>query len=391
MFLKSFAKKIVRKYMLKESSSLIMNINRDITKKQKRVLISYTTLSLHSDFDHGAIFHPNIPRCNQIIKQFIDLGFAIDICDSNDTDALSKIEDIEYNIVFGFGKVFDAAARKCKCNILYITENAPEVISRKVSERIVYLKERHPGINYKYKQIRNTYYTQHMFDIADYGIIMTNEYNAAAMLKNFNKYYMINVNGLYNAKFHYEARIIPQNKKSFLWFGSNGLLPKGLDIIIDAFRQLPEYTLSVYGAPLKELKNLRIDIPKNVHLCGRIRIDSEEFIKVVKSHSFIISASCMEGMQSGIASCMLHGLIPVVTKECGYTPQRFIIQLDNYKVETIADTVKKLGRLPDDKLISLSQSCFEYAHKTFTLNSFSTNFKYIIEDIVKFQHTSISK
>ena len=44
-----------------------------------------------------------------------------------------------------------------------------------------------------------------------------------------------------------EDKNYEQSRKNFLWFGSGGFVLKGLDLVLDAFAELPEYHLTVCG------------------------------------------------------------------------------------------------------------------------------------------------
>jgi len=43
-------------------------------------------------------------------------------------------------------------------------------------------------------------------------------------------------------------------RRSFLWFGSGGLVHKGLDLVLEAFAQMPDFYLTVCG-PVNEEKD----------------------------------------------------------------------------------------------------------------------------------------
>ena len=74
--------------------------------------------------------------------------------------------------------------------------------------------------------------------------------------------------------------------------------------------------LIIAGIQQGELKKL-YPIPKNVVHIGFINLKSERFLNLMNEASFILFPSCSEGMASGVLTCMNHGLIPIITKECG--------------------------------------------------------------------------
>ena len=49
-----------------------------------------------------------------------------------------------------------------------------------------------------------------------------------------------------------EAKDFEACRTRFLWLGSRGMVFKGLDLVLDAFVQMPEYHLTVCGPVAKE-------------------------------------------------------------------------------------------------------------------------------------------
>lgn len=168
-----------------------------------------------------------------------------------------------------------------------------------------------------------------------------------------------------------------------MWFGSTGLYHKGLDILLDVFAQLPECTLNVYGVNQKEWTSLKKIIPQNVIVHSKVYVQSRDFLDVVKSNLFIISVSCSEAMQSGIATGMRHGLIPLITEECGYDDHPAIIKFKDYRVGTIKEKIEEVGSWDDHKLATLSDDVYEYANSCFTLHKFVETFETIVSKIIR--------
>ena len=366
------------------SSTLISNINLNLLKQQKRILFCYTTKNLNISFEQQDIFHPNIYRVNQMLNVFISLDFCIDACHCNDMLALDYIKDRRYDYLIGFGKVFCEMAKSdnIKEKILFITENNPEIVNKKFNERISYFKQRHP--NYKTNGFirRDQFYSIEQFNLANIGICINSEFNAQSMRKYFKFFYRINVNGFYNNKFIFKKNI-SEKRKCFVWFGSNGIIHKGLDILIDVFNKIPDYTLNVYGAPENEIKYLRKEARENIIFHGKISVFDERFItEVSDKNCFAISLSCSEGMNSGIATCMLHGIIPIVTKETGFDYQPFMIEITNFRVDNVINTLLKLKEIDDCELEKMSLETYIYAQKELTLENFDKKFRLIFSDII---------
>lgn len=366
-----------------DGPQIVCNINYN-GGKQKKILLCY--LSQCFEPAHYHISHSNVQGVLSMVNVFIKLDFCIDVCYCNDEKAYNLLQDENYDYIFGFGKTFDKLTQKNKkaTAILIVTENDPNVVETKYKERIKYFRERHPKWNVNRFKPRNNFYFKETFRKYNIAIIMTSSYNINKFIKPFQKTYQINVNGLYNKSFSLinKLAVLPSTKNKFLWFGSLGLLHKGLDILIDVFELLPDFTLDIYGAVDYELKAIK-SIPSNVHIMGRINVLSDEFIRVAESHRYVISASCSEGMNTGIITCMLHGLIPIVTRETGIETQESVIEINSIKVEELAEQLKEVSNIDYNQIFMQSKNIYEYAQSTFTLENFTNRFEGIVKDIIK--------
>ena len=122
--------------------------------------------------------------------------------------------------------------------------------------------------------------------------------------------------------------------------------------------------------------------PINAHRHGIVNVMSDVYInEIINKNSFVILDSCSEGMASGVATCMMHGLIPIVTKESGFNEASAIVELDDYKVESIVNTVRKLISLSDAEILNLRYRTFEYARNNFSIGEFTRKFSMIMDNI----------
>lgn len=370
----------------KRHPDYILNINQDLLNPtQKRVLLCYINHALRIDFDHASIYHPNKLRSNQMILSLIKQGYAIDVCNFNDMFTYPMLSKRKYHAIIGFGPVYEALCENCSIpnRIIYVTENDPRIIEQKYKERQDYFLHRHPDKKRPPSSNRLQYYTARQFELSNKAIIMTCKCNSEQIRKEIPVFKTIKVNGLVNKNYSFSIGNIAERRKHFLWFGSTGYVQKGLDILVDVFRQLPEYHLHIYGLPSDELKSLsKISLPINVHSHGMVSIQTNEFLEVVNTNLFIISASCMEGMQSGVATCMRHGLIPLLTKECGYEAENGFTIFNDYHVDSIIEGIMTIQKKSDYELGQLSLSLYQYAEKEHTLGSFTNRFEEITRELL---------
>lgn len=379
-----FIKKIVNKYKksMELCSPIIYNINHDVTQKQLKIAVVYITKNYLNSIDIHQVYHANTIHQFQIIKTLINENYSIDIYPCS-IDVSNQIRKIDYDVILGFGSNY---LELCALNphalkVLFVTENAPWIVQDKFKQRIAYFQQRY-SVKHLYTVPRTLFYKEDMFNASDIGIIMNGTHNYNLMKSHFKKSYRINVNALFNKEVicHPIRKNHNLTKRNFVWFGSNGLIHKGLDILIDAFRELPDLTLNIYGAPVKELRIF--SIPTNVIVHDKINIFTNSFItEVIKKNTFVLSLSCSEGMMSGVATCMVHGLIPITTLETGFddVPNSFLFE--DYTVEHVIEILKKASNLEADYLSIVENQILSYSTKNYSIESFTSKFTSIVKDL----------
>lgn len=361
---------------------IICNINY-FSEKQKRALLCYLPQCFEPNENH--IGHANVLHARVIVTSLIKKNLCIDVCYSNDVKAYDILHNTKYDYIIGFGKTYDKFLADNSDNrtqfITLVTENDPNIVAKRYKERTQYFEERHPSWSIKNFIVRDSFYNPETFNNIETSIVMSSKYNIDKFLHKANRIFPINVNGLYNSDFSIEDKLGNFNPTRFIWFGSAGLLHKGLDILIDAFAKMPNLHLEVYGAVPNELKAIK-KIPTNVEIKGRINVLSHDFLKVVYSNSYVLSMSCSEGMNTGIATCMLHGMVPVITKETGFDSYDTIFEFPGYKIEDAVAMLENMAQIDEPTYKGLSRKTYEYAHRNFTLEAFSDSFSKIINEIM---------
>ena len=376
--------KFARHYFPTEQQNINLNL---VDSNQKRILVSYRSLRT---VDFRQVYHSAYLQINQILKYFIDRDYCIDLCDCNDIRAYERLKYNRYDIIIGFGDVFKTFCRfhhDIPVRILYITENNPEVVAIKYEERMEYFSKRHPNVSSHKSIVRNGYFDMEQFNLANWAILMNSDYNAESMKGYFENLYQINSNAIFNMNYSFNSSQlyakIETTRLNFVWFGSTGFIHKGGDVLLDAFRGMTEYTLNLYGIDNEELGLFKKLKAENTINKGRVNVLSQQYIDdVVMNNCFVILPSCSEGMSTGVATCMAHGLIPIVTKESGFDSQPFIFELKGYYVEDIREMVREVSAMSIDDILSLREKCYQYAQEFFSLKHFNEKFSEIMDDLL---------
>ncbi|MFN6535882.1 MAG: glycosyltransferase [Nostoc sp. EkiNYC01] len=176
-------------------------------------------------------------------------------------------------------------------------------------------------------------------------------------------------------------------RKNFLWFGGSALVLKGLDLVLDAFAQMPEYHLTVCG-PISNDKEFEQAFYKelyetpNIHTYGWIDVSSPEFIEVTNNCLGLVYPSVSEGQSGAVISCLQAGLIPILSYESGVDVHDFGVIFDNLSLEEIKAKVRSISNSSVDDLKVMSRKAWEYARTNHTKEKFAQAYKNAVEQMI---------
>jgi hypothetical protein len=112
-------------------------------------------------------------------------------------------------------------------------------------------------------------------------------------------------------------------------------------------------------------------------------VSSEDFIEnVVKTHSFVISLSCSEALQSGVSTCMAHGLIPIVTPETGFDDTPNAIICKDFHLDNVIKVVLDASEMEPEVLSGMEKCVFAYTRQYFSTSAVSGEFRDIMNSIL---------
>jgi hypothetical protein len=249
---KVYLRKIKNKLReLLEIYDYTQNINYDICYNQKRLLMIY----INPFCKRKRKKHTNYFESIQILKVFIECNFVIDLIDVGEPNQNKLIKD-NYDIVFGLGKPFyDACLNNPNAlKILYLTENRPDLVKINFNKRLEYYIQRHNKM--RTGRIRDGSFKEEYLKIADIGIILASDTNIHNFDGWFSRYYQLFPSGFINKSFIWGKKGAT-DFKNFLWFGSAGVIHKGLDLLIDAVETTPSINLFICGIYKDEKKNFQ--------------------------------------------------------------------------------------------------------------------------------------
>ena len=176
-------------------------------------------------------------------------------------------------------------------------------------------------------------------------------------------------------------------RKRYLWFGSGGLVRKGLDLALEAFAGMPDHHLTICG-PIKEEKDFEIAYYKelyetpNITTIGWVDVSKPEFLEITNRCIGVVFPSAAEGGGGSVITCMHAGLIPIVSYEASVdVDDEYGLVLKNCSIEEIQNSIRKISRLSEEKLKSMARKSWQFVRVNHTQQRFSEEYRKAIEKI----------
>ena len=135
-----------------------------------------------------------------------------------------------------------------------------------------------------------------------------------------------------------------KSPRNFLFLASGGQVHKGLDLLLDVFSKNRDLNLFVCSSFKSEwdfcrLYRQELFQSSNIHPVGFINIESDVFRDLCRKCSFIVLPSCSEANAGSVLTGMAAGLIPIVSRECGFSEDE-VHYFKDCSLPTITETVR---------------------------------------------------
>lgn len=178
-----------------------------------------------------------------------------------------------------------------------------------------------------------------------------------------------------------EAKDFAAVRRRFLWFGSGGLVHKGLDLVLEAFAGMPDHELWVCGPVRRERDFERCYFRElyrtpNIRTLGWVDVAPSSFMALAGSCLGLVYPSCSEGGGSSVYTCMHAGLLPVVNFEASVDIDAgFGVLLPRVDPGTIRAAVRELSARPAGELAAMAEAAREQARRTSSKEIFAAAYR----------------
>ena len=354
------------------------------TALKGNVLLSYVIEPfLLKDGQEISNAHTHDWESHQIAKTFLELGYAVDIIDYNNSDYVpQKKYAIFVSARTNFQRIADLLNSGC-IKIVHL-DTAHWLFNNSAAyKRCLSLQNRKGVTVHSIKWVEPNWAIEH----ADSATLLGNDFTFETYSYSKKKIYKVPIAActVYPSP---EKKDFNQCRKNYLWIGSSGLVHKGLDLVLDVFKKDPGNNLYVCGpidgemdfkkAYYNELYNT-----ENIHTIGWVDVESSSFKDLLTNCIGLVYPSCSEGQSGAVVTCLHAGLIPIVSYESGVDVNGFGITLKNSSHDEIQKAIEMVSAMSELELKDKAVKAWEYARRNHTREKFTYEFKSAVLDIIK--------
>lgn len=290
-----------------------INVGIRINMKAKKglVLLSYLgPVSLILDYFKFKK-HPNVDQLRCFVQVLSSqYRFVIYV------DYRNSLLRLKSDLIVGFGQFYKNNFLLSKQKFYFATGSSADFVSNEIEKAKLELEINvDSNNNWRYSDKDESKYERISDKILLIGnTITSNSFNI------MNQVPVLLLPGNY-LKGKFSKPIAPKEVivDSILWFGSKGILHKGLDIVADVASKLNTKLIVVGVSP--DEQNIAHEICKNrsldYELYGFLKLDSDKWLEILEKVSFALFPSISEGMSTGVLTSVYFGLYPICTDRCG--------------------------------------------------------------------------
>jgi len=182
-----------------------------------------------------------------------------------------------------------------------------------------------------------------------------------------------------------EKKDFIDGKDNFLFLSGSGNIHKGLGLLLESFRTMPDKTLYICTKLEDDFANVfekELFHTSNICYIGYIRLYSKKFYDLVMKCNYLIFPSVSEGSPGSVADCMVQGLIPLVSRAAHIDVDGLGYYIDPCTREEIQRLVREVSSHDGEWYKAKSEIIQKEANKRFSQELFRNTFKKYIQDII---------
>jgi len=312
--------------------------------------------------------HTNRAICKLFTEALVEIGFNVSVYSYLDEDIDTSVK---YDLFIGHNIHFHKIAKKIQpgaIKVLLTTGSSPTYDNSQLARRNEALRRRRSVLNCNfYRPIEEPDYPYLNFKVADWVYMI----GAPSIVSETWYPEFRNKFVAYKNLTQFRPTISKRKKKNdlvganaFVYLSSVGNLRRGLDLVLETFSSLKDQRVFICGPYAAErefcaLYKKELFHTPNIVPMGFVDTNSRRFSDMIQESDFGILPSCSEGQSGSVLNLMSKGLMPVITKECGYenvNDYGFLIPGDS--LDSVLETVKRAALTTEDQRMLKRRNLF---------------------------------
>lgn len=316
-----------------------------------------------------------------IARAFLDLGFNVDVIDYNNRHYL-PVKRYAYFLSARTCLEEISARLNPDCTIIAHLDTSHYLVNNHAAySRVLALRDRR-GIGCP--SIRLIEHNR-AIEFSDYGIVLGNETTMSTYRYAGTRLFLQNVPS--PLVFPFPEKNYSECRNNYMWFGSSGFVHKGLDLVLEAFKKMPDKHIYICG-PIHDdpefCDAFRNELfhTSNIHTIGWMDVSSPEFQEIARKVVALVYPSCAEGQAGSVVLCLHAGMIPIVSRETGLDIEDFGVMLQDCSIDELTAQVSKLSTMEAGDLEYMTKSAWDYARNMHVGDNYSARYHGIIAEIM---------
>lgn len=336
-------------------------------------------------------YHTSLYEAFEVAKIFDAMGYIVDFTTDNNTGINLK----PYDVIYGGRKVMAEVWRQnILAKTIFFSPGAhPFFCFEATVQKNLRVREREGRwLTTSSRYLEESLLGYYVDNFADHIIVYGNQYVLNQYLKRDTRkerYALLPAFYFDCQKPDIAHKDWSKVRHSICWFGSLGLIHKGLDICIDFALAHPEITLHICGASVREKEFWNYYGPKikdktNIINHGFINIESEEFVSIMSECAFVVHPSISEGGAASVLNVVANaGLIPICSKSCGLDlPEDGSVVIDEVTYDAFEGAILDAMKWSEEELKTKATSACQYVREHYTLDNYRANMSKILHNCV---------
>lgn len=355
------------------------------SKYSKKALLSYIRGVFDDDVIKNDLSHTNRKTTIILAELLHQFGYQVDVInyDEEITDS-----NLNYEIVLGLGQslefILSNKQKFIKTKVIWFGTGCNPLFSNKITlERMVDFYLRHHKILLaSTRYIVQDWPLQHQVSDA----IILHGQSFAKHTYSHSNIHCIHAPVYTFFQPNFELKNWIETKKNFLWFGSGGLIHKGLDLVLDAFKNKSQAHLHICGnleaeTGFFEVYKNQIVEQANISYHGFVQINSSKFSNILNSCAFVLFPSASEANCAGVVTCMVNGgLIPIVNANTDVETD-YKLNVQHLTVESVSNAIEEALNLDTIEVKRRSSKVYESVKNVHTFENFKEEMNQIFKKL----------